>query len=1096
MKIIKTIIVSIIFLFSLSLYSEDSTASITTNPETCGLTEDGNLKRVSGDICQEDIAFRALYDIFPSFFDNYVFKVIEFDYISEIENTNMSPSEETNRYIYTNLFENIFSTLSQLSLTFILLIILYHLIVGIIKSLDSGTFLVEEKDRKNVYGFYLLGIFLSLPIGNLLIIHIVLLLVFIFSIIPANLIFTYFLTGVLSGFSPNTEYNTVSENNPNYLASYNLLDEFTKAKICKFNSTNYLLRNRVDDYEFNYNYSKYKTCFVPSNDIVLENDININNEDQSNYGTYRAKPLEKSKTNYVSSLVLGKLKTVKNCQLEDSQNYKCSTIKINNITKDDSYIISDIISYNRYKNAIKALAPEIKYAVSSNKNKIKNQFEDLKLIIENFDYEVNSEVKKPNVTDLQYFSYLFHKDVMNSITIGTIEYQTNQSSNPKNTILYKENESLLSIQNSAITLSHLLKKIDCLKNYKILEGTDNLVKGLQKNKMTTCLNPNNNRNFIGYINPEKELEAYKNKYKDLLEEYRKKRELLLKEITDNRTYVLQSFDETIVDIADDFSSNYNLKKNDDEGFVPDSEGTNLKDIRRQGFMGYAGLITKTALISSNIPQYRDNIIYNYTITPNYNNKLISQTVYDAGYEFNNDFNNILEDSKILNETPEYVKQNKSTRPSPKFNSERDFDVFFFLDLLKPIKESFNLTEFLKEEDAYQKLCVEDPTKCPIPKINPISTINQLGSTYIDQGLSLVGVGIVSGLSAAMINNVVNKKRIQETDSSGIKEKTTRFGRPLKSGAKQMFDFIYQFIGILVLIGLYLLIIGFIMMVAIPLFPFIYMLTAFIEWLILFLSILVISPVFVGYLFNYKENQREIKSFLKNSILKILVKPTLLIISMLFLYAFFYVVMFFINITFFTYADSMNSSNNMLTSLVSSMLFGIIFGFIIFILLKWLFTTIDNFNNKTFKILGIETSGDQSQNNSIMGDIVALSLYQGASQKVDSLSNKLSGVNRNISNRNRFRKQLENRTGVYAKVVNGEYKEGENILEYNKKITDENGKNTVKTIKLDLDTLKDKSVAEREAIAIEIISNNEEEYGKYYNESKDGFFKNFFKKGNK
>ena len=221
-----------------------------------------------------------------------------------------------------------------------------------------------------------------------------------------------------------------------------------------------------------------------------------------------------------------------------------------------------------------------------------------------------------------------------------------------------------------------------------------------------------------------------------------------------------------------------------------------------------------------------------------------------------------------------------------------------------------------------------------------------------------------------------------------------------------------------------------------------------------------------------------------------------IISMLFLYAFFYVVMFFINITFFTYADSMNSSNNMLTSLVSSMLFGIIFGFIIFILLKWLFTTIDNFNNKTFKILGIETSGDQSQNNSIMGDIVALSLYQGASQKVDSLSNKLSGVNRNISNRNRFRKQLENRTGVYAKVVNGEYKEGENILEYNKKITDENGKNTVKTIKLDLDTLKDKSVAEREAIAIEIISNNEEEYGKYYNESKDGFFKNFFKKGNK
>tara|TARA_B100000700_G_scaffold267699_1_gene307834 strand:+ start:100590 stop:103898 length:3309 start_codon:yes stop_codon:yes gene_type:complete len=1087
MVFIKKIIISIFLLFSVSVFAQTANTVPPVDPEKCGLNEDGKIERISYDICQEDIAFRSLYDIFPSFFDNYVFKIMEFKYISDIQNNNLSPTNETNKYMYTNIFESIFSTLSEISLIFILLVVLYHLIVGIIKGIDSGTFLVEEKERKNVYGLYLLGVFLSLPIGNLLIIHIVLLLIFILSIIPANLIFTYFLTGVLSGFSPNIEYNVDSENNPNYVNSNIILDEFTKSKICKFNSANYLLRNRVDDSNFNTDYDKYKSCFVPSNDIALENDANNENIEQSPFLTYRAEKIKENEVNYSSSLIMGKLNAPKNCELENIQNFKCSTIKITNVNEEDNYIISDIIGYKNYKNSVKSLVPELSYPNSGNKNKIKSEFKNLKLLVEEFDYENNSDIKQPNVSDLQHFSYLFHKDVMNSITIGLVEYKTLVSNNPKNTILFKKNDFAGLIQNYAITLSHLLKKIDCLKNFELLEGTNNLIDGLKKNKMTTCLNPNNNSLFVEYINPKEEPQKYEEKYKELIKEYREKKERYLEDITKNRTYVLQSFDESIIDISNDFASSYNLgqKSENEEGFNPDSRGKNLKDIRKEGFMGYAGLITKTALISSNIPQYRNDLIKNFSIVPNYNTKLISQTVFDDGYEFNSDFNDILIESKILKETPEKVKLNSTSRPEPKFDSERDFDFFFLMDMFKPIKNSFNINEILKPENGYRDLCIEQPEKCPVPKINPISTINMLGSTYFEQGLFLVGLGISTGITASTLNYFNNKSKLKNSDSAGVKQKRTIL-RKTKTVSGKVMDVIYMFIGFITLIGLFCLLAGFLMMVAIPLLPFIYMLTSFIEWLILFLSTLVISPIFVSYLFNYNENQQEIKEFLKNSILKIFIKPTLLILSMLFLYAFFYVVIFFINITLFSYLESATVSNNMLKGFIANFIYAFMYAFVVFVLLKWLFNTIDNFNDKTFNLLGVQTSGNQNnQNNSLIQDLVILSAYQNLSQKIMDSPNFITQRPNILHKRDILRNQLENRRYAYERIVNGEYDQTERIFQYRKDLGDGNFKNDT----INLDELKNKGFNEREDLYFSIIKSDPETYGKYHSSNDKGIFKN-------
>lgn len=140
MKIIKYILLTLC-LFANTAFATNISDEF-KNASKCGVGDNGFVELWSWDICEQDFSFRVFYRLFPDVMDEHILPITNPKFLSggnsatsvkelEKEHINVYRSYE---YSLMNIFKNMFS----LALFFGLILFIWHMFLGAIRSATEG----------------------------------------------------------------------------------------------------------------------------------------------------------------------------------------------------------------------------------------------------------------------------------------------------------------------------------------------------------------------------------------------------------------------------------------------------------------------------------------------------------------------------------------------------------------------------------------------------------------------------------------------------------------------------------------------------------------------------------------------------------------------------------------------------------------------------------------------------------------------------------------------------------------------------------------------------------------------------------------------
>ena len=183
----KKILTIITFLFlsilSNNLYAESNGCAVVENK-----IESNNFE-----VCKEDQSFKILYELFPKFFEESVFKVSDFGDIENISKQDIHNEDQFHGF--SDLLYAVFGSLTNLTYYLVAFFLLYYSFFAMLKATDSGEFMGEGKQgfMKTIIYAGIVG-FLLLPIGGLTLIQMVILTLAILAISLANFVYGNYLS--------------------------------------------------------------------------------------------------------------------------------------------------------------------------------------------------------------------------------------------------------------------------------------------------------------------------------------------------------------------------------------------------------------------------------------------------------------------------------------------------------------------------------------------------------------------------------------------------------------------------------------------------------------------------------------------------------------------------------------------------------------------------------------------------------------------------------------------------------------------------------------------------------------------------------------
>ena len=538
MDLFKKYINVILLIFAVFSAEITMASSNPVVPESdCGVSA-GVVKLFDGEICEQDISFRMIYQLFPTVIENFVFPIINPEYLTLVPQL-----EQQNLYIYQTqeiiIFE-IFKSTTKISFFIVSVFVLWHfLFLGLIRSANDGSFLGKSWKTSSVLTKYGVLIVLLLPVSDtgLLAIHVILLSILIIGIYFANYFWGVYLNYLQVGedaIDISTVEDSVTDQkmekdaefkknmllyNHNYFFAYSYAKELSLIELCKQRTEKLFVLGTLPFMTDN-NIGDYKNCLVDdseiatwSGDYIYSGSKNVLNRGFAHYknelnGTdITGSSIPDITYNTASNISFGN-KDFAQCQSVDNNayssfSYNCGEIKISSPSIPEGNIKIAILNSNFYteytsaSNAVMSSAEpfsDIENSWNSISNSIDTLFSNDGVLNA---YKHNQSMIKKNV------SYFFHRLLMNDALIGNANYTSvphHSSEMPNYTKQPNFNLSISSYMKEAKTIARSIEKIGCLKNpayYNNAKKAKKLIESYQNNSSesvsdynTTCLDVN------------------------------------------------------------------------------------------------------------------------------------------------------------------------------------------------------------------------------------------------------------------------------------------------------------------------------------------------------------------------------------------------------------------------------------------------------------------------------------------------------------------------------------------------------------------------------------------------------------------------------
>jgi conjugal transfer/type IV secretion protein DotA/TraY len=1012
---------SAIFLLLISMILISS-ASYAFSSSDCA--KDGEtIAALDYSICENDISFRIYYDMFPDVLENSLFTFYEFEYLKNLKDDPLLTAH-SQHLKFSLLFQDFFDLFFEISLVVVAAIMVHFAITGILRTMESGRFLGDEKETKGVYkSAFFTSIFL-VPVGNVFVIQIVVMALTLTSISLANYAYGYYLSSIdhYSHSYTKQSYDEIVKSKSmshNKVYAQHYANNLIGMSLCRDVTAQYSLNDYTSvlggDELFN---QGVYACLSP--DLTS---VNMSTGDQFassgfttensflHIGLSEFQYIDNWQTK-VGNTVNFAATSIKSCDVEYYKDYNCGTMSVLVPKPDDNFTLNVLVG-RKLNKLVDSVVSSINLAnPSGNRAIIFDGWETLRGIVND---EWTKVVEDPSVVDyasqdywavrnltaanksavIKDASYVYHQLVSNYLHMGYVEMsQTLPSDRKISGIKYYPSATLsanskvsplLSNMSTAQSLSRYVQEYHCMKESSTLLDSRNYADKLANDGSASKYSAR----CIDYVsgetlglsaeepfeNSEDRNEAMKAINAAFKAEYDKYVELIYK----NKVAVEHSFLESVNDR--DFS-----------GLI--------SGLRQQGWLTLASYMIELNKNVNIVSGLRTQLINSVMFNMNYNSKYIADDIYIDGDDKNDIFEEFMganyllnayaPDLKALNNYVNFGNVSESIYRTDKSQTESLTMMSNFTSSpftkLKNALGVYDDAVLLNSDVDYAQLCADSPDKCPIPKVNPFIKLNELGNHFLNTSTAYFSAVIVSSVAIKSVT-VINKSSIFNFENGkgnkggGIGNSNaakTNKGNKIARAASKFLSSATSFLTypmILMFIG------GVFLAYVIPLLPFIYFMMAFLSWFLLAVMLLFVSPIWAAYLLKFSDSKQEIQSFALNHGMRLLLKPLLMVLSMIFIWNFYTAVIFFVNLTIFPLFSSIHQEG-IIMSVISNVLIVMLFAYVLFLFTYKIFSYFDNIFETIFDTLGVQTkSDDKATADDVMQAVVGFQLFNMATDKM-------------------------------------------------------------------------------------------------------------------
>lgn len=969
----------LIFLIPFTAYGADDEKEF-ANPSDCGMSSNNTVQLYSMSICEQDSGFRIFYKLFPDIYNEFIFPMFQPKYLDRVKDLE---SDNANIYVgYEIMLVNIIGIIGSSAYYLAFIFIGWYSFLGIIKTMQDGTFMGEDWSPGKTAIKYGILIILMLPVGNgLIVAQIIILTLVLFSIAIANMLLSVFLSYTQVGSDPadlssNSDKDKIQQDANSALDkgefSHNRFyaNEYARSLVkiatCQIQSENYYFETVVPNLNGS-NLESFKKCnFLKASTANMENDA-VGSGFTTDPSFIHYKNSENSYDNgsgniSIANQIFFQKDTQNNAQcaaIPGNYDYKCGSLSVSNPNVTNADILSLIKKADVFQ-----VYTSVKGTLDgdSDRKTVESAiYAGWEQILPVLTKELTNDGKKSlTSSDEQYIktiSYYYHQLLLNYALVGSSSYKDGFLGDAK------YNSEYYSI---ATDIATSIIETNCTDNKELQKKSQNLLDNISnisdlKDRQYTSACVYRASTLLG-TNSDKsatvtEINENATKLSDM--------------IYNKRAGIESSFQRSFLNMPSDSIYSY---------------------IRKKGFASMGGymfkLMKEKEFDNKMRNTFRNSI--QFDIANMGNNYIMVETLSSgtgaANPRLNANFRDITNIFEVLNaslvskredlrnvDVSQYTLSFINSKSNEATKNESEMDRIF--DFLASPFSSFKLAIGLPENKEIGanviSECVQNVNECPVPIQNPMVSLSDFGHQLIDTGSSFIAASLLVNYIAFKADAFSAKPSIAEgkkmADMDGAMDKfklgasnTGKFlGNAAKSVGLNMARIMLESLsplGVLMIFG------GIALAYLIPLIPFIAYQTSILSWVVITILSLVIVPIWIAFSFkivNKTDTNSDIYNAAYQFIMQILLRPVVFLLAFIIGWSLFSIVYMVINFTMASYLSYvMGSQVGVVNAIIAAIMSVIAYCVLLYLLTKQVFEIMNGLIDKIFGYMNIQTNDSQ------------------------------------------------------------------------------------------------------------------------------------------
>ena len=430
-------------------------------------------------------------------------------------------------------------------------------------------------------------------------------------------------------------------------------------------------------------------------------------------------------------------------------------------------------------------------------------------------------------------------------------------------------------------------------------------------------------------------------------------------------------------------------------------GGALAKMRQQGYLAVAGftyhMTSKMESIKREVKQLTNHFEMN---VPGYDKRYLGAGLHETAEQDSNFlayergdtvFQLSTLNHKLLDPLVDryfWLVQQSMLMRQPTLAREGDWAFSRVLDnMTLPITGLSRLGMNIKGDKDW-RLCSEDPSKCPFPITDPMLELSLMGHDMVDSGVAfytlaigMQGIGSLAAQSQKVDfkGTVTNRSR-----TSGVKSG----GGVLSSLLKDLGGLSQLLFSIMGTILLFYMAIGAVLAYLLPIMPFLFIYMGFITWVMVVVMASFSILLWSFFWIRLREKRDMLMEAGFHYSVDLLFKPTFNLISVLFAWAMFYVLMFVLGMSsgWMTTLPLSGEGAFGVRQMVDPLFILLFIGFIYAMALKFSYNVMDEMSGELLTKLGVKNKSVKDS----VGNLIKAMLYDKVMEKGRELNSKFDG----------------------------------------------------------------------------------------------------------